>query len=141
MLIFLFGVNGILNYFNIEQSFEFKLPHNIWQISKEYMNKFSFIASFLSGFIIGVFEFPCTGGIYLSIIGMLSYNITYKKGFYSLLLYILSFITPLFLILIITIKIGTFNLSIMRWNKKYKSRIKLISSIMALVIGVLLLWQ
>jgi len=51
------------------------------------------------GVLVGIFELPCTGGIYLAILSLLSHRVTLYEGIPYLLLYNLVFVLPLVLIL------------------------------------------
>lgn len=62
---------------------------------KKIMEKASLPATFALGIMVGVFELPCTGGIYIAILGLLSSEMTFYEGLPYLLLYNLMFIVPL----------------------------------------------
>jgi cytochrome c biogenesis protein CcdA len=53
------------------------------------------------GGLVGLCEFPCTGGPYLMVLGLLHDQVTYYTGVSYLLLYNLIFILPLVLILLV----------------------------------------
>jgi cytochrome c-type biogenesis protein len=63
------------------------------------MEKGSVPAAFLLGGLVGLCEFPCTGGPYLMILGLLHDSATYLQGFGYLILYNGIFVLPLVLIL------------------------------------------
>jgi hypothetical protein len=58
-----FSINNILQYFNFNLSINLKIPGIIWNESKKYIKKYRYYASLISGLLIGLFEFPCTGGL------------------------------------------------------------------------------
>ena len=53
------------------------------------------------GGLVGLCEFPCTGGPYLMVLGLLHDQVTYYSGVFYLLLYNLIFVLPLALILLV----------------------------------------
>jgi cytochrome c biogenesis protein CcdA len=53
----------------------------------------------VDGFLVGLCTFPCSGGIYIAIIGLLASQTTYLRGVSYLGLYNLAFIAPLLIIL------------------------------------------
>jgi cytochrome c biogenesis protein CcdA len=53
------------------------------------------------GALVGLCEFPCTGGPYLMVLGLLHDHATYYTGAAYLTLYNLIFVLPLVLILLI----------------------------------------
>ncbi|MGQ0526003.1 MAG: cytochrome c biogenesis CcdA family protein [Betaproteobacteria bacterium] len=63
------------------------------------MENASLPAAFALGGLVGVCEFPCTGGPYLTVIGLLYDRATYATGLGYLLLYNLIFILPLVIML------------------------------------------
>jgi len=56
-----FSINNILQYFNL--SINLKIPSIIWNESKKYIKKYRYYTSLISGLLIGLFGFPCTGGL------------------------------------------------------------------------------
>lgn len=57
--------------------------------------------AFISGLILGVLELPCAGGIYITILDMISFRVNIAQGLVYLILYNLAFIIPLVLMTII----------------------------------------
>lgn len=60
-------------------------------------------ASFVLGILVGMFELPCTGGIYLSIISMISLHVDLFHSLVYLLIYNIAFIIPLLVILFLVL--------------------------------------
>lgn len=56
-------------------------------------------AAFTLGILVGMFELPCTGGIYLSIISMISLKSNMTQALGYLFVYNLAFVLPLLIIL------------------------------------------
>jgi len=67
-------------------------------------NATSPLGAFLVGFIVSLFELPCTGGPYIVILGLLAKEATKTIGIMYLLLYNLIFVTPLIILSIIIYK-------------------------------------
>lgn len=65
----------------------------------KYIEKSSIPAAFVLGILVGMFELPCTGGIYLAIISMISLRMDLATGLGYLLIYNLAFIVPLLIII------------------------------------------
>jgi len=63
------------------------------------MEKTSFAAAFGLGLLVGVCQFPCMGGPYLMVIGLLRDQMTYFSGFWYLVLYNAILIVPLIVVL------------------------------------------
>ncbi len=63
------------------------------------MTRATYPAAFALGVLVGLFEFPCTGGPYLFVLGLLHDSQTYLSGLGYLVLYNLIFVLPLVMIL------------------------------------------
>ena len=100
LLIALGGINLINELF---PSFPIKLriPQAARGKIAKLMNKASLPTAFFLGALVGLCEFPCTGGPYLMVLGLLHDQGTYLAGVGYLLLYNLIFVLPLVIILLI----------------------------------------
>lgn len=78
-----------------------QIPHSAHTKMAQYIDRASLPTAFLLGALVGVCEFPCTGGPYLMVLGLLHDSATYWKGFQYLLFYNLIFVLPLAIILLI----------------------------------------
>ena len=95
------GVINLINEFFPAFPLKFKIPHVAHHKMAQLMEKGSIPTAFMLGALVGLCEFPCTGGPYLMVLGLLHDNATYLKGIGYLLLYNLIFILPLIIILLI----------------------------------------
>src|SRR3989338_9135639 len=78
-----------------------RIPDAAHSKMAELMEKGSIPTAFFLGGLVGLCEFPCTGGPYLMILGLLHDKGTYVNGLGYLFLYNLIFILPLVIILFI----------------------------------------
>src|SRR3989344_3530810 len=100
VMLVIFGTVSILEV--LIPSFPIKLgvPQGAHQKMNQLLEKMSLPAMFLLGGLVGLCEFPCTGGPYLMVIGLLHDSRTYWQGAGYLILYNLIFVLPLVLILL-----------------------------------------
>jgi len=77
------------------------IPESRKTMIDTYIQKSSVPAAFILGILVGMFELPCTGGIYLAILSLLSRDSTLAEGIPYLLLYNVIFIIPLIIIIAI----------------------------------------
>ena len=98
LLVVLGGINVLGEIF---PSFPIKLriPHAAHRKMATLMERASYPTAFGLGMLVGVCEFPCTGGPYLMVLGLLRDTATYLCGFGYLLLYNVIFVLPLVVIL------------------------------------------
>jgi len=75
------------------------IPASQTGLINRVMKQATMPAAFILGILVGMFELPCTGGIYLSIISMISLksNLTQALGY--LFVYNIAFVVPLLVIL------------------------------------------
>jgi len=95
---------GLVNIANeVFPSFPVKLsiPHGAHHKMAVLMQRASVPTAVVLGGLVGVCEFPCTGGPYLLVLGLLHDTTTYYTGASYLVLYNLVFILPLALILLV----------------------------------------
>ncbi len=76
-----------------------KMPASTHTVLARFIERGSLIASFVLGVLVGLFEFPCVGGPYLFVLGLLHDRATELQGFGYLLLYNVIFILPLAVVL------------------------------------------
>lgn len=136
LLIALGGINLINEFF---PSFPIKL--RIPQVAHEkiasLMNKASLPAVFLLGALVGLCEFPCTGGPYLMVLGLLHDQGTYLTGVGYLLLYNLIFILPLVIILLIASN-GAVLEKVKQWKKSETKHMRVWGGIAMVILGFLI---
>lgn len=136
LLIVLGGINLINEFF---PSFPIKLriPQVAHDKMATLMNKASLPAVFLLGALVGLCEFPCTGGPYLMVIGLLHDQGTYLSGVGYLLLYNLIFILPLVVILLIASD-GSLVEKVQAWKKSETKHMRLWGGIAMIILGFLI---
>lgn len=137
VLIMVFGGLNLLSEFFPSFPLKFAIPQSAHKKIAELMNKASFPTAFLLGVLVGLCEFPCTGGPYLMILGLLHDQGTYLIGTGYLLLYNLIFVSPLVVILLIASdsvlleKVGL-------WKKSKMKNMRLWSGVAMIILGLLM---
>lgn len=76
-----------------------RIPLNTKATLEKWMFRATLPASFIGGFLVGLCTFPCSGGIYVAIIGMLTVQRTFFQGLGWMVWYNLIFVLPLFILL------------------------------------------
>jgi len=100
-LLIVLGFINIANQFFPAFPVKLKIPQAAHYRMAELMEKGSLPSAFVLGGLVGICEFPCTGGPYLMILGLLHDQATRSAGLGYLFLYNLLFILPLVVILLI----------------------------------------
>lgn len=135
-LIALGGIN-IINEFFPSFPIKHKIPQATHNKMASLMDRASFPAVFLLGALVGLCEFPCTGGPYLMVLGLLHDQRTYLTGVGYLLLYNLIFILPLVIILLIASD-STLIEKINQWKKSETKHMKLWGGVAMVALGFLI---
>jgi cytochrome c biogenesis protein CcdA len=116
------------------------IPESKKGIIDKYIQKGSLPAAFIVGVLVGMFELPCTGGIYLAILALLSNQMTLTAGVPYLLVYNFFFILPL----IILLAVFAFGLPVERldqWRTGSRRGIRLIMGAVMILLGIILLFE
>ncbi|MBU6370940.1 MAG: hypothetical protein KGH93_03385 [Patescibacteria group bacterium] len=99
--IILFGLINLTNEFFPKFPIKLKIPDFAYGRLAKLMEKATMPATFALGIAVGLFEFPCTGGPYLFVLGLLHDAHHFWSGLGYLVFYNLVFILPLFIALLI----------------------------------------
>jgi cytochrome c-type biogenesis protein len=105
-----------------------------------WMQKATLPATAVLGFLVGICEFPCTGGVYVGVLGLLAAQTTYLAGLGYLVLYNVMFVLPLVVILV---ALGNRRVlgQVSRWEVQHKQAFKLGQGLVMIALGVgILLW-
>lgn len=81
--------------------FSLSIPESKKERISRYIQRASTPSAVVLGGFVSVVELPCTGGMYLVILGLLSNRMTFVEGLPYLILYNLVFVLPLAVILLI----------------------------------------
>jgi len=137
LLIFV-GLINIKDFFWYGKGLTLAIPESKKPLIQKYIRKASIPAAVILGFLVSAFELPCTGGVYLAILGLLASRETQVQAIPYLLLYNLIFVLPLFIIL----GLAYFGYSAEKmeaWRLKQRKWLRLVLGIGCMVLGILML--
>lgn len=133
-------IGGAINVLGeIFPSFPIKLaiPQAAHYKMAKLIEKASVPTAFVLGIAVGMFEFPCTGGPYLLVLGLLHDSQTYMRGLGYLILYNLIFVLPLAVILLIAsdeLLLG----KAQEWRSKNTKKMRLYGGLIMILLGILI---
>jgi len=133
----LFGAINIINEFFPAFPIKLKIPTSAHQKMAALIEKGSVPTAFFLGVLVGLYEFPCTGGPYLMILGFLHDRTTYIKGAAYLLFYNMVFVLPLVITLFIASN-KTLLGKLRVWRENKNIRIKFLSGVAMIILGVII---
>lgn len=97
----LWGIISLLNVMVPSFPIKLSVPQATHRTMAQLMGRASLAAAFGLGLLVGLCAFPCTGGPYLMVLGLLHDTATYSRGVAYLLLYNVLFVSPLVIVLFI----------------------------------------
>ena len=136
-LLIALGFINVINEFFPAFPIKLRIPHAAHRKMAELMEKASLPTAFLLGGLVGLCEFPCTGGPYLMVLGLLHDQATYLKGVGYLLLYNVIFILPLAVILLMASDRALLE-KVRAWQQKENRLMRLGGGIAMIILGAII---
>lgn len=136
-ILIVFGIANLLNRFFPKFPLKLKIPAVSHTAMGRLMERTSLPAAFGLGLLVGVCQFPCMGGPYLMVIGLLRDQVTYFTGFAYLLLYNLILALPLVAVLWVAADKAIVS-KVQEWKKTNMSGVRLWSGLAMITIGALI---
>jgi cytochrome c-type biogenesis protein len=124
VLLVALGVINIANEFVPAFPIKLAIPHSAHRRMAVLMERASIPTAVALGALVGICEFPCTGGPYLMAVGLLHDHATYYAGVGYLLLYNAIFVLPLVLILLIASN-GAMLAKVQQWQQEKRRAMRL----------------
>jgi cytochrome c biogenesis protein CcdA len=93
------GLINLKDYFFPQLPIHLRIPTIAHGTIQDWLRRATLPAAGVGGFLVGLCTFPCSGGIYVAIVGLLAAKTTYLQGVGYLGLYNLAFVAPLLIIL------------------------------------------
>ena len=135
----IFGLINILETIFPKFPIKLAVPHKAHMTMNELVKKVSFPAMLGLGLLVGLCEFPCTGGPYLVVLGLLHDTKTYWQGVGYLFAYNLLFIIPLLLILLVSSNQVVVE-HVQRVQKSNSKMLKIIAGLLMIVLAYIILY-
>jgi len=129
------GAINIKDYFWYGKGFSLKIPESRKGTIDKWIKKANVPAALILGFLVSIFELPCTGGIYLAVIAMLANTVTSATALLYLIIYNIFYVIPLFVIFLLVIR-GASAERMEHWRTSKKNWMKLAMGIVLIVLGI-----
>ena len=134
----LLGLLNLINHYLPGFPIRLGIPQSAHQKMGGLMERASLPAAFVLGGLVGLCEFPCTGGPYLLVLGLLHDQGTYLKGLGYLVLYNLIFILPLWVVLALSSNQALLT-KVQEWKKQETKKMHLYGGLGMIALGLLIL--
>ncbi len=136
-LIIIFGLINIINVPFPKFPLKLKIPEGAHGRIAKLMERASLPAALGLGILVGISQFPCTGGPYLMILGLLHDSRTAGSGFGYLVFYNLIFVTPLATVLLVSSN-ETLLAKARAWRKQNTRGMHLWGGVAMVLLGLLI---
>lgn len=137
VILIVIGVVDLIGGYFPSFPLRLSIPQSAHRKIAELMNKASIPTAFFLGVLVGLCEFPCTGGPYLMVLGLLHDQGTYLAGVGYLLLYNLIFVSPLVVILLIASDNALLE-KVKSWKKSETKNMRLWGGIAMVILGIII---
>lgn len=115
-----------------------KIPRASHRPIAKLMERASLPAAFALGALVGMVEFPCTGGPYLLVLGLLHDSQNFIRGLGYLVFYNVLFVLPLVIILLIASDTAVLK-KVEAWKKSDAKPARVGGALLMVALGVVLL--
>ena len=137
---FILALTAIINLLGLafkKFPIRLKMPDASHSILAKYIHQATLPSAIILGILVGLFEFPCTGGPYLTILSLLHDRATFLQGLGYLSYYNLIFVSPLLILLIVASQPGLLA-KVNDFKKQHTKTADLISSILMLLLATVI---
>jgi len=139
-LLIALGFVNVKDYFWYGRWFTLSVPSIGHEKIHHWIKRATLPTTAVAGFLVGLCTFPCSGAIYVAVLGLLSVKTTYWTGFSYLVLYNIMFVLPLIVLLLALGNRRTMG-ALSRWEAQNKRALKLATALVMVVLGgTILLW-
>ncbi len=138
ILVIIFGLFNIKEYFWPGRRFSIRIPLSVRGMVSKYAFEATTLSAIIVGFLISVYEFPCSGGIYLAIVGLISHQKTFWSGLPYLLLYNFMFVLPLIIVFFVATN-KVFVEKMINIQEKHGRKLHLVLAVTMILLGVFIL--
>lgn len=135
-LLVLLGLVNIANEYVPAFPVKLAIPQAAHHRMATLMQRASIPTAVALGGLVGVCEFPCTGGPYLMAVGLLHDQATYYTGVGYLLLYNVIFVLPLILILLVASNASLLG-KVQQWQQNRRRAMRLGGGSAMIALGLL----
>jgi cytochrome c biogenesis protein CcdA len=137
-LVIFLGIINIMGFVWPDIPLKLEIPNITRNKIKDSLYTASLPSTLILGVLVGLCTFPCSGGIYVATLGLLSVKSTFANGIFYLIIYNSMFVLPLLIILGATSN-KLITEKIFEYHSSKKRIMKLIMGILMILIGIIIL--
>jgi cytochrome c biogenesis protein CcdA len=133
------GIVTLSDVLRNRETYLLSIPESHKGMLGEYIRKATLPAAFALGILAGILGFSCTGGIYISILGLMGRDLTVMTGLPLLVLYNLVFVLPLVLVTLL-FAFGISPERAERIRTGHKRKVRVIIGVILVALGLVILF-
>lgn len=137
LIAIVFGLLNAKEYFFPNAPFKIRMPLSVRAKAGEWAYKATVPAAIVLGVFIGISQFPCTGAVYLAILGYLQLKVTFVQGIFYLMIYNLMFVMPLIIIYAVASN-RVVTEKMINWQEKNGRKMHLLLAVLMVTLGILI---
>jgi cytochrome c biogenesis protein CcdA len=139
-LLILMGLTSMLGALFPNFPIRLEVPERSKESLKTWMYRATLPATLVLGTLVGLHTFPCSGGPYVAVLGLLASQTGFWQGLGYLVLYNLMFVVPLIVVLVLSLDPVLGN-RIQAWERSSSKIIRSVTGAIMAVVGLgLLIW-
>mgnify|MGYP001216219961 CR=1 FL=1 len=132
------GIVTLADVLRNKETYILSIPESGKGLLGTYIRKATLPAAFVLGILAGILGFSCTGGIYISILGLMGRDMTVMAGLPWLVLYNIVFVLPLVLVTLL-VAYGVSPERADRWRSENKRTVRVLVGIILVALGLIIL--
>ena len=132
------GIITLADVLRNRETYLLSIPESGKGLLGTYIRQATMPAAFILGILAGILGFSCTGGIYISILGLMGRDMTVMTGLPWLVLYNIVFVLPLVLVTLFA-AYGISPERAERWRTENKRMVRVVIGIILVALGLLIL--
>jgi len=139
VLAIILGLINIVDTAWKKEGFVLAIPESKKPVIDRYIKTATLPAAFVLGVLVGIFELPCTGGIYLAILSLMSDTLTLSQGIPYLILFNFIFVLPLIVILLVVV-LGLPPERVNSWRLENRRMLRFAIGLAMVVVGIIIIF-
>jgi cytochrome c biogenesis protein CcdA len=139
-LLILLGLTNLLGAIFPNFPIRLEVPEGSKEGLKKWMYRATLPATLVLGTLVGLHTFPCSGGPYVAVLGLLASKTGFWEGMGYLVLYNLMFVVPLIVVLVLSLD-PVLGGKIQAWERSSSRTVRGVTGGVMAALGLgLLLW-
>lgn len=138
LIALILGIITLADVLRNRETYLLSIPESGKGLLGTYARKATMPAAFILGVLAGMLGFTCTGGIYISILGLMGRDMTIMTGLPWLVLYNIVFVLPLVLVTLL-VAYGISPERAERWKNENKRTVRVVIGVILIALGIIIL--